>query len=159
MKIYGRDNSHLTLTEKAERFYAGADSIGIVEHENYDDNDERFYTYDLTFPGSVTTGLSADELNDLLENYAEEGHKDFLEDCEMQTNPFGMYSYQELLEKAMAPDAEQIDIDTLGEWFQTYGMTYWNGERFDIDGFHSIRPVQVYDYYDDCWITTGYEIR
>ena len=77
----------------------------------------------------------------------------------MKTNPITEYGYAELLKKATAPDAEQIDIDTLGEWFQAYGASYWNGECFDIDGVTAIYPVQEFDEETDCWEITGYEIR
>lgn len=61
----------------------------------------------------------------------------------MTTNNFGCYDYNELLKKATAPNAEQIDIDTLGAWFSEYGTRYWNGEYYDADSF---RLFPVYDW-------------
>ena len=51
----------------------------------------------------------------------------------MKTKDFNRYSYAELLSTATAPDAQQIDIDTLGAWFERYDP-YWNGEFYDADG-------------------------
>ena len=55
------------------------------------------------------------------------------------------YDYQELLEKAMKPRAEQSDIETLAEWFWMYGENYWNGDYFEIDCFHVLRPIYEED--------------
>lgn len=70
---------------------------------------------------------------------------------------YGEYSYAELTDKALSHDATQKDIDTLGEWFQQYGMSYWNGESFDIDERNRIFPV--YEEQDDNYEIIRYEIR
>ena len=61
----------------------------------------------------------------------------------MKTRNYNRYSYNELFAVATKPDAAQIDVDTLGEWFSAYGEIYWNGEYYDADGYR-IRPV--YDW-------------
>ena len=35
------------------------------------------------------------------------------------------YDYEELKNKALAQNATQEDINTLGEWFEQYGGNYW----------------------------------
>lgn len=76
----------------------------------------------------------------------------------MNTKNFNRYSYQGLREAATAPGAEQIDIDTLGAWFNAYGYDYWNGECYDADGIQ-LYPVVEWDDDLDQGETTGYEIR
>ena len=45
----------------------------------------------------------------------------------MKTKSFTRYSYADLYAAATAPNAEQIDIDTLGAWFERYDWHDWNG--------------------------------
>ena len=52
----------------------------------------------------------------------------------------GRYNYFELLENASCPNASSEDINKLGEWFEEYGMEYWNGECYDADG-KSLWPI------------------
>lgn len=54
----------------------------------------------------------------------------------------GRYSYEEL-HRAVAEDPTHENRMALGEWFQEYGMEYWNGEFFDADDF---RLVPIYDW-------------
>lgn len=76
----------------------------------------------------------------------------------MNTHDFNRYSYYELRAKATAPDAEQIDIDTLGEWFAFYGSDYWNGEYYDADGLR-LFPVVVWNENTEQGEIERYEFR
>lgn len=76
----------------------------------------------------------------------------------MKTNSFNYYSYDELRAKALSADAEQIDIDTLGEWFEEYGRDSWNGEYYDADGYMVFPVYSEPDEFDDVTII-GYELR
>lgn len=73
----------------------------------------------------------------------------------MKTNYYNKYSFMELLEAATAPNAEQIDIDTLGAWCNDYGSDLWNGEKYDVSapdepsGTRSLYPVSRIDEYGD----------
>ena len=68
------------------------------------------------------------------------------------------YSYEELKAKALAPDAEQHDIDNLGDWFVLYGDNYWNGEYFEIDSYNRLYPIYEEDE-DGELVMLGFEIR
>lgn len=69
----------------------------------------------------------------------------------------GYYDYQELRVAAIAPNANQDDINALGEWFSTYGTDSWNGEFYDCDD--GIRLFPIYHEVDDDFELIGYEIR
>ena len=76
----------------------------------------------------------------------------------------GYYDYKELYEKATAYNASQDDINALGEWFENYGMCYWNGERFEASAEGEptgtrglVRIEKQVD--EDTWETIGYEFR
>lgn len=43
------------------------------------------------------------------------------------------YQYKELAAAAMKFDATQEEINALGEWFEQYGMCYWNGTSWEVD--------------------------
>ena len=66
--------------------------------------------------------------------------------------------YQELEHKALSADATQEDINLLGKWFELYGESYWNGEFYDVDGIHQLRPVDVEDE-DGDYHREGWELR
>jgi hypothetical protein len=68
------------------------------------------------------------------------------------------YSYEELAAAAMSVEATQEDIDALGEWFESYGRVYWNGEYYDIDGSHSLRPVYSEPDENDCCEIISYRL-
>lgn len=65
------------------------------------------------------------------------------------------YNYEELRAKAL--EGNQDDINALGEWFNEHGLDYWNGERFDADGF-SLYPVYE-EVGEDEYELKGYELR
>lgn len=56
------------------------------------------------------------------------------------------YSYAEL-RAAVEADANEDNVNALGEWFESYGTEYWNGEYFDADGI-KIYPIVSDD--EDC---------
>lgn len=70
-----------------------------------------------------------------------------------------MYNYEELKRKALAPEATQYDIDSLGGWFNRYGDPFWNGECWTIDSSYDMWPIYEYDEEYDVYTTVGYEIR
>lgn len=61
MKVYGRDNTSLRLTDKAYQAYANTDPLTITEYADG--------TYDIDPYGRQ--GLSAAEVNEWLETLAE----------------------------------------------------------------------------------------
>lgn len=70
------------------------------------------------------------------------------------------YQYETLKAAALAPNATQDDINALGEWFQQYGMYYWNGESFEIDETTSIFPICAHEEDEyGCFPLLRYEIR
>lgn len=76
----------------------------------------------------------------------------------LNTKDFNRYSYAEFRARVEQPDAEQIDIDTLGAWFDEFGTEYWNGEYFDADGLR-VFPVVEWDEENDIGNIVQYEIR
>lgn len=76
----------------------------------------------------------------------------------MITNWFGEYSYEDLRDKALSPDGSQVDVDTLGAWFERYGDIYWNGECYNVDGMN-LFPCYSYDEEHDQYEITGYVFK
>lgn len=54
------------------------------------------------------------------------------------------YSFEELAAAATKSDATQEEINALGEWFERYGMGYWNGTCWDVDGKNDLYLSPVY---------------
>lgn len=54
------------------------------------------------------------------------------------------YQYEELAAAATKSNATQEEINALGEWFQIYGMCYWNGSSWIVDEKNDIRLAPVY---------------
>lgn len=77
----------------------------------------------------------------------------------MNTRTFSRYSYSELRTAATSDDAQQIDIDTLGAWFDAYGQSYWNGEYYDADDGLRLFPIIKWDDDLDQGETVGFEFR
>lgn len=50
------------------------------------------------------------------------------------------YQYTELREAAISNPTKET-LAALGEWLQSYGDAYWNGESWDIDNGSRLRPV------------------
>lgn len=76
----------------------------------------------------------------------------------MEYNNFGRYDYEELRAAAIRTNATQKDINTLGEWFNSYGESYWNGEYYDMDDGLRLYPVSE-EVETDVFEVVGYEIR
>ena len=69
------------------------------------------------------------------------------------------YDYESLRKRATKSDATQDDINRLGEWFESYGMNFWNGEYYDADGF-KLFPVYTFDSEaEEYSFTDNYEIK
>lgn len=68
------------------------------------------------------------------------------------------YGYEELAEQALRFDATQEDLDHLAQWFETFGMRFWNGECYEIDNSHYLYYIYEEDENGD-FKTVGYEIR
>lgn len=66
------------------------------------------------------------------------------------------YSYKDL-RAAVEAAPTQENVNALGEWFNAYGMCYWNGEFFNADGIY-IYPVYK-EIDEDEFEFIGYELR
>lgn len=69
----------------------------------------------------------------------------------------GRYNYEDL-RKAAIDDPIRENRMALGEWFQNYGMEFWNGTHFDADGFALI-PIYEWDDETDTGTVIDYELR
>ena len=69
-KRYGDTDTHLTLTDKAQRAYDSISPVDIYEITSWDD-DIPVYTYSVNICGEVRKSLKDWEVNELLEEYAE----------------------------------------------------------------------------------------
>lgn len=69
------------------------------------------------------------------------------------------YDYESLRKRAIKSDAAQADINKLGEWFESYGMDFWNGEYYDANTFR-LFPVYTFDSETEEYSFTGdYEFK
>lgn len=66
--------------------------------------------------------------------------------------------YQELEAAALSADATESDINKLGEWFERFGESFWNGEFYDVDDVHQLRPVYEEDA-DGDFRRIGWELK
>lgn len=61
------------------------------------------------------------------------------------------YCYEEYLNKAKSNPTKE-NLLNLANWFNLFGVEYWNGESFIIDNNHSLKPIyditpdEKYDY-------------
>lgn len=67
------------------------------------------------------------------------------------------YNYRELAAEAIRTESPEALV-ALGEWFQTFGNSSWNGECWTIDGDRRLFPIYEEDA-DGGFDVTGYEIR
>lgn len=67
------------------------------------------------------------------------------------------YGYEEYRAAAIEDPSEE-NLANLGEWFQQYGMEFWNGECWDADGYE-LRPVYEWDEETGTGTICGYELR
>lgn len=65
------------------------------------------------------------------------------------------YNYAELKEKAI--NGTEGDVNNLGEWFENYGLKFWNGEFYDADGLR-LYPI-FEDVGQDEFEPVGYELK
>lgn len=67
-RIYGAQNTHLNLSEKAEYFYDGAQPLTIIEHEDEDENLNTIYLYSICeTEWNMTAPVSENEMVQFLE--------------------------------------------------------------------------------------------
>ena len=64
------------------------------------------------------------------------------------------YDYDDLEKRATAPGATQLDISNLGEWYEQYGDSFWNGEFYNDDG-KELYPIYKQIASDE-WEIIGY---
>lgn len=69
----------------------------------------------------------------------------------------GRYNYEELRDAAVKNPTPE-NLENLGEWFHNYGMEFWNGECFDVDGYDLIPVYSDPDENGD-FVRIGYELR
>ena len=77
----------------------------------------------------------------------------------MKTKTYHRYSYADLRAAATGADAQQIDIDTLGAWFESFGETLWNGEYYDAGDDLRLFPIMEWDEDRDQGEVIRYEFR
>lgn len=68
------------------------------------------------------------------------------------------YDYDELKNKALSKNATAENINALGEWFEQYSDSFWNGEYYEIDSSHRLYPIYE-ETADEEFNLVGYEIR
>ena len=59
----------------------------------------------------------------------------------MELKDFDKESFEVLLAAAKAPDAKQIDVDTVGAWYECYGTKFWDGKGFVTGGGKRLVPL------------------
>ena len=79
MKKYSTGRTNLRLTEKAQSIYDVTDPLDIIEREIEDDEGNITYSYDIK--GCFETNdHTEDEINEILEEFADKIEKDEAED-------------------------------------------------------------------------------
>ena len=69
-RIYGKEKTNLTLTEKADQIYSNTDPLRIVEEEYEDENGDKKYRYFIAvYFGDKA--MTENELNAFLEYMAD----------------------------------------------------------------------------------------
>ena len=69
------------------------------------------------------------------------------------------YNYKDLVEKATATGATREDRLALFDWFDCYGIDYWNGFYYVMEDGTRLCPVYTYDYNEGCYILVDADIR
>lgn len=67
------------------------------------------------------------------------------------------YSYKTLIAKCRK-NASKANVNALGEWFDRYGQTYWNGEYYSC-GLGNLYPIYEEDIENEQLKVVGYELR
>lgn len=133
MKIYGNDNTNLTLTDKAELMYSKCDPLQIIEHEDasyslrgIDDRD----------------GMTAEDVNEWLEDLADEmkekgeGATESIECRAQEIIENGYYASavalmdDEIREEVHADLAPCSEVEFLKEYMRRHYAKY--GEEFCV---------------------------
>ncbi len=52
-----------------------------------------------------------------------------------------MYNYENLKMNALKVGASKEDRLALLEWFEQYGMDFWNGECYDLENGKCLYPI------------------
>jgi len=66
------------------------------------------------------------------------------------------YNYKDL--RTAAESGNPDDLNALGEWFERFGMDYWNGECFNAD--NGVGLYRIYkEVAEDEFEIIGYELR
>ena len=72
-RVYGSENTHLTLTKKADKFYSETDPYRIYERETEDEDGDTVYLYTTRgFTDTPGIWMTEYELNEMLEAEADE---------------------------------------------------------------------------------------
>lgn len=69
------------------------------------------------------------------------------------------YNYKELVEKATATGATRDDRIALFDWFDRYGIDYWNGFYYAMEDGTRLCPVYVYNYDEGYYDLVDADIR
>lgn len=69
------------------------------------------------------------------------------------------YNYKELVKKATDTGATIDDRLALFDWFDRYGIDYWNGEYYKMDDGLRLYPVAVFDCDGDYYTIVDADIR
>ena len=70
---YGSEVTHITLTEKAQRYFDENAEMGIREYSDWNDAGEIVYSYTLTYSyATESSPMTAEQLNTELEILADE---------------------------------------------------------------------------------------
>lgn len=69
-----------------------------------------------------------------------------------------MDEFERLRMEALASDADQEDINRLGEWFEREcDARYWDGESWIVDAHHYLEPIYE-DNEDGMSVITRYKL-
>ena len=69
------------------------------------------------------------------------------------------YCYEEYLRNAKSNPTKE-NLSKLANWFNFFGVEYWNGEGFVIDNNHLLKPIYDINYKEEynCLLIIGWEI-
>lgn len=69
------------------------------------------------------------------------------------------YCYKEYLNKAKSNPTKE-NLLNLANWFNLFGVEYWNGEGFVIDNNHLLKPIFDINSKEEynCLLIIGWEI-
>lgn len=69
------------------------------------------------------------------------------------------YGYEEYLRNAKNNPTKE-NLSKLANWFNFFGVEYWNGEGFVIDNNHLLKPIFDINFKEEynCLLIIGWEI-